>query len=32
MVTSPSASGGRLDAPYLWGDSKASGRYLWNAR
>ena len=24
--------GGRLDSPWKYGDNKASGRYLWNAR
>ncbi len=32
MMSRPSYQGGRFDAPYLHGDSKASGRYLWNAR
>ncbi len=32
MMSRPSYQGGRYDAPYLHGDSKASGRYLWNAR
>lgn len=32
MMSRPSYQGGRFDAPYLHGDSKASGRYQWNAR
>lgn len=32
MMSRPIYQGGRFDAPYLHGDSKASGRYLWNSR
>jgi hypothetical protein len=32
MTTRSSGRGDRFGAPYQYGDVKASGRYLWNAR